>query len=68
METMRHFYFTEEETGEEFIVGAHTLPEAKEIAEDVGIAIGKNYGVHYYIEYQYEMTEEEAEESGLDEY
>jgi hypothetical protein len=66
---MKHFYFIENESGEEFIVGANTYHEAEEIARDVGRSITLYYGWDdYSIEFQYEMTEEEAEASGLDEY
>lgn len=66
---MKHFYFIENESGEEFIVGADNYREAEEIARDVGKSIALNYGWDdYSIEFQYEMTEEEAEVSGLDEY
>ena len=66
---MKHFYFIENESGEEFIVGAHSYHEAEEIARDVGRCIARECGWDdYSIEFQYEMTEEEAEASGLDEY
>ena len=68
-EKMKHFYFIENESGEEFIVGADNYREAEEIARDVGRSIALNCGWDdYSIEFQYEMTEEEAEASGLDEY
>ena len=65
---MRHFYFIENSTGEEFIVGAKTLEEAKVYAADVADAIGRNYGEEPDLSYEYEMTDDEAEASGLDEY
>jgi hypothetical protein len=65
---MKHYYFIENNTGEEFIVGANSLKEAEIIADDVGIDIANNYGEYSDVEYQYEMTEFEAEASGLDEY
>jgi hypothetical protein len=65
---MKHYYFIENNTGEEFLVGADTLKEAEIIADDVGIDIANNYGEYADVEYQYEMTEFEAENSGLDEY
>lgn len=65
---MKHFYFIENETGEEFIVGANNLLEAKITAEDVADSIAANYGVRADLSYEYEMTDEEAENSGLDEY
>lgn len=68
MKTMKHFYFVEEETGEEFLVGAYTFAAAHEIAEDVAESIAKRYAIHPELSYEYEMTDDEAEESGLDEY
>lgn len=65
---MKHFYFIENETGEEFIVGADNLLEAQITAEDVADSIAANYGVRADLSYEYEMTDEEAEGSGLDEY
>lgn len=65
---MKHFYFIENETGEEFIVGAHNLLEAQITAEDVADSIAANYGVRADLSFEYEMTDEEAENSGLDEY
>lgn len=58
-----HFLFecVDEESecfGEEFIVGAYTYNEAREIAED-------NFGK---CRFWHELSEEEAEMSGLDEY
>lgn len=57
-EIMRHFLFMDNETGEEFIVGADTLKEAKEIARDYFDAP----------RFSCELTDDEAEMSGLDEY
>lgn len=65
---MKHYYFIENNTGEEFLVGADTLKEAEIIADDVGIDIANNYGEYADVEFMYEMGEEEAEASGLDEY
>ncbi len=65
---MYHYYFIENSTGEEFIVGANNLLEAKGIAEDVAAEIAANYGQEPDLSYEYEMTDEEAEASGLDEY
>lgn len=66
---MKHFYFIENESGEEFIAGAHSYHDAEEIARNVGRCIARECGWDdYSIEFQYEMTEEEAEASGLDEY
>ena len=65
---MYHYYFIENNTGEEFIVGAKTLEEAKLYAADIADAIAANYGEESDLSYEYEMTDEEAEASGLDEY
>ena len=66
---MKHFYFIENESGEEFIVGADTYCEAEDVALDVAHDIAMYYNLDdTTIEFQYEMTEEEAEASGLDEY
>ena len=66
---MKHYYFIENESGEEFIVGANTYQEAEDIAVEVAYQIAQNCGWdEYWLEFQYEMTEEEAEASGLDEY
>lgn len=54
----KHYLFEDLETGEEFIVGACDLDEAKKIAAD-------NFTEP---EYCYRMSEYEAEASGLDEY
>lgn len=54
----KHYLFEDLETGEEFIVGACDLDEAKAIATD-------NFERP---EFQYRMSEFEAETSGLDEY
>lgn len=65
---MYHYYFIEEETGEEFIVGANTLLEATNVAQGIASDIGNYYGVEPKLSYEYEMTDDEAEASGLDEY
>ena len=65
---MRHFYFIETNTGEEFIVGAHNFAEAEMYAADIADAIAANYGEESALSYEYEMTDDEAESSGLDEY
>lgn len=66
---MKHFYFIESESGEEFIVGADSYDEAEDVALDVGHDIAMYYNLDdTTIKFQYEMTEEEAEASGLDEY
>ena len=69
---MKHYLFEltyGEYEGEEFIVGAETWVEAKEIARDVAIDAGSvnEAGLARY-RFWHEMTEEEAEASGLDEY
>lgn len=66
---MKHYYYIENSTGEEFLIGADSLAQAAIIAEDVAIQICLEYEVTFGdLHYQYEMTEEEAEASGLDEY
>ena len=55
---MKHYLFEDLESGEEFIVGAYDLSEAKEIAA----------GNFDKPKFQYQMSEFEAEASGLDEY
>jgi hypothetical protein len=55
---MKHYLFVDDESGEEFIVGACDLDEAMTIARE-------NFDEP---KYQYQMTEFEAECSGLDEY
>lgn len=65
---MKHYYFVENNTGEEFLVGANTLKEAEIIAYDVGVEIANNYGEQAAVEFQYEMSDFLAENSGLDEY
>jgi hypothetical protein len=54
----RHFLFCDNESGEEFLVGACDREEAKKIASD-------NFSNPRFI---CEMTDFEAECSGLDEY
>ena len=69
---MYHYYFTERNSGEEFIVGADSLEEAWETADEVAATIRQLYdegaGFATWVCYEYEMTDEEAEASGLDEY
>lgn len=55
---MKHFLFTDDETGEEFIVGDFSVTRAFEIARTVA----------YKPRYICSLTEFEAELSGLDEY
>ncbi len=65
---MKHYYFVEDESGEEFLVGAYNLAEAWEIARSIGDTIAINCAIEPSLSFEYEMTEEEAESSGLDEY
>lgn len=66
---MKHYYFVENSTGEEFLVGADSLAQAAIIAEDVAIQISREYEIAFVdLHYQYEMSEFVAENSGLDEY
>ena len=66
---MNHYYFIENETGEEFLVNADTLSEARWVADDVAYEISVSNGTdRCHAEFQYEMTDDEAEASGLDEY
>lgn len=65
---MRHYYFVEESTGEEFIVGADSLVNATVAAMDIAHDIAEYYNEEPRLSYEYEMTDEEAEMSGLDEY
>lgn len=65
---MKHFYFVESETGEEFLVGADSFPEAEMIAKRIAADIAHHYGMRSDLVYEGEMTEDEAEASGLDEY
>lgn len=55
---MKHYLFEDYLSGEEFIVGADSLDEAKELAKE------------YFADphYWYQMSDYEAEASGLDEY
>lgn len=66
---MKHYYFIENESGEEFLVGADTEAEAWEIAMSVAEAIQKNEELQDIdLSFEYEMDDDEAEASGLDEY
>ena len=65
---MKHFLFTEEMTGEQFLVSADDELSAILIAQQVGENIADWYGNDSYVITSHgEMTEEEAEVSGLDE-
>ena len=56
---MNHYLFIDDNSGEEFIVGASTIGEATLIAiEEFGEEV----------RYQCRLTDMEAEASGLDEY
>ena len=65
---MKHYYFIEEESGEEFLVGANTLTGARKIAQEIAFQISEEYEIVPRLSYEYVMTEEEAEASGLDDY
>lgn len=66
---MKHYYFIETESGEEFLVGARDSYKAREIAFDIGQSIMEYYGFDTFeIDFQYVMDDFEAEASGLDEY
>lgn len=66
---MKHYWFSEDATGEEFIVSADSRTEATYAAQDIAAAIIENYGYeHYILTYHGRLTDEEAEASGLDEY
>lgn len=65
---MKHFYFVEENSGEEFIVGASSLGEAWDTALEIGDRCAEDCGMCADVSYEYEMTDQEAEDSGLDEY
>ena len=55
---MKHYLFNDRGSGEDFIVGAETLEEAKEIAKE-------NFSQPHFIG---RISEFEAENSGLDEW
>ena len=66
---MKHYYFVEEISGEEFLVGAESGADAWAIAEDVAYDIGIQWNEGAYSLAAYgTMSEWEAENSGLDEY
>ena len=65
---MEHFYFIENETGEEFLVCADRLVDAWITAKEIASEIAEQYGVYPNLTFEYIMDEEEAESSGLDEY
>lgn len=66
---MKHYLFEEKLSGEEFIVGADCVDEAKFIAEGIAQDIGEEYNEGgYLLRFYGELTDEEAEMSGLDEY
>lgn len=56
---MKHYLFIDDESGEEFLVGAYNIIEGVEIAKD-------NFGED--VRFICEVSEIEAEMSGLDEY
>ena len=55
---MKHYLFNDRKSGEDFIVGAETSEEAKEIAKE-------NFSQPHFIG---RISEFEAENSGLDEW
>lgn len=65
---MKHYLFCEENTGEEFIVGANDVKTAKIMAKEIARDIAANYDEDADLNYYGEITDEEAEASGLDEY
>ena len=65
---MKHYLFCEENTGEEFIIGAGDLHTAWVMAKEIGRDIATYYDEDCDLEYYGELTDEEAEASGLDEY
>lgn len=66
---MKHYLFSEEISGEQFIVGEDNFEDAAMAAEGIAEAIGKDWnGGEWELKFLFEMTEEEAEASGLDEY
>ena len=66
---MKHYFFSELISGEQFLVGADNEEEATIIAEGIVDEIARqwNDGEWEFTCYG-EVTEEEAEDSGLDEY
>ena len=66
---LRHYLFTEEMSGEQFIVGSEdefvALMFARNIAEEIGAMYNDG---EYVLTSEGELTDEEAEASGLDEY
>lgn len=56
---MKHYLFMDDESGEEFLVGAYNAETAKDIARN-------NFGD--YVKIICIMSDTEAEMSGLDEY
>ena len=65
---MKHYLFCEENTGEEFIVGANDVKTAKIMAKEIARDIAANYDEDADLNYYGEITDEEAESSGLDEF
>ena len=65
---MKHYLFCEENTGEEFLVGANDVKTAKIMAKEIARDIAANYDEDADLNYYGEITDEEAEASGLDEY
>lgn len=66
---MKHYLFSEEISGEQFIVGEDNFEDAAMAAEGIAEAIGKDWNDgEWELKFLFEMSEEEAEASGLDEY
>lgn len=65
---MKHYLFCEENTGEEFIVGADDAKTAKIMAKEIARDIAANYDEDADLTYYGELTDEEAEDCSLDEY
>lgn len=63
-----HFLFEETNTGEEFIVFAENLQQAKFFGKAIANEIAETYGEKARLICWGAITEEEAEASGLDEY
>ena len=66
---MKHYFFSELISGEQFLVGADNEEEAIIIAEGIAEEIAHQWNDdEWELACHGEVTEEEAEASGLDEY
>lgn len=68
---MKHFWFAEEVSGEEFLVGAYTRDEAEQRALEIGKDIAEQWcdpEDGFEVVFCGEVSDWEAEASGLDEY